>query len=186
MLAQSRRHAPPSSFDGLEYLVDDCESLANVRGPFDMICNFENIEHLRKPEAFLAAASRLLSSDGVMFCSWPERSTTTWIDGRPQRTRTTPRNGIATSSATSSPSPSREVEMLVQVEGLWALKRRKARENLNKHLTYLWRSPAVHLGPVPGATRRAAAAMALGRLPGGHIPLRLPYRPRGPGGYHWR
>jgi hypothetical protein len=36
--------------------------------------------------------------------------------------------------------------MRVQVEGLWALRRRQARDNLSQHLSYLWGSPAVRLG----------------------------------------
>src|SRR3954463_16823519 len=38
--------------DGLSFMVDDCEKLEMVSGPFDVICSFENIEHLVHPENF--------------------------------------------------------------------------------------------------------------------------------------
>jgi SAM-dependent methyltransferase len=133
--------------DGLEFLVDDCESLAKVRGPFDVICNFENIEHLRSPEAFLAGAARLLADDGVMFCSTPERTTSDWTNGRPSN----PFHTTEWYRHEFRDLLSRffdDVEIRVQVEGLWALRRREARENLYKHLSYLWESPPVRLGRV--------------------------------------
>jgi SAM-dependent methyltransferase len=131
--------------EGLEYLIDDCESLATVQGPFDVICNFENIEHLKKPEAFLAAACRLLGPDGLLFCSTPERATSNTIDGHPEN----PYHTIEWYRHEFRDLLGRffdDVEMFVQVEALWALMRREARENLNRHLDYLWRSPAVRLG----------------------------------------
>jgi SAM-dependent methyltransferase len=133
------------ALEGLEYLVDDCEKLANVRGPFDVICNFENIEHLHDPGAFLGAAARLLSSDGVLFCSTPERATSTWIEDRPENPYHTTEWYRHEFRALLSQFFD-VVEMYVQVEGLWASKRREARENLNAHLSYLWGSPTVRLG----------------------------------------
>jgi SAM-dependent methyltransferase len=58
----------------LTFLVDGCETLAAVRGPFDLIVNFENIEHLRKPDAFLAAACRQLAPGGALLVSTPDRA----------------------------------------------------------------------------------------------------------------
>jgi SAM-dependent methyltransferase len=58
---------------GINYCVDDCQSLSKVTGPFDLICNFENIEHLPKPTEFLATASRLLAPDGILLISTPDR-----------------------------------------------------------------------------------------------------------------
>ena len=131
--------------EGLEYLVDDCESLAQVRGPFDVICNFENIEHLNNPDAFLAGATRLLADDGVMFCSSPDRTSTTWIGGRPEN----PYHTIEWYRHEFRDLLSKffdDVEIRVQIEGLWALRRRQARDNLSQHLSYLWGSPVVRLG----------------------------------------
>jgi SAM-dependent methyltransferase len=69
---------------GIELLGDDCEELANAAGPFDLICSFENIEHLRQPERFLAAAARLLTSEGMLIVSTPDRAVTgPFVDGRP-------------------------------------------------------------------------------------------------------
>src|SRR5690242_18745766 len=34
------------ALEGVTFAVDDCETLAQTAGPFDLICNFENIEHL--------------------------------------------------------------------------------------------------------------------------------------------
>ena len=44
--------------------MDDCEQLHNVSGPFDLICCFEAIEHIGRPERFLQRACRLLAGDG--------------------------------------------------------------------------------------------------------------------------
>jgi SAM-dependent methyltransferase len=70
--------------DGLQYIVDDCEKLEQAAGPFDVICNFENIEHLPHPEKFLAAAASRLSPDGVLLTSTPDRtSTPPFVNGKP-------------------------------------------------------------------------------------------------------
>lgn len=50
--ARERFGAPNLSFE-----VDDCESLGQVDGRWDVICCFEAIEHLPRPEAFLARAA---------------------------------------------------------------------------------------------------------------------------------
>src|ERR1700693_6290517 len=47
------------AIEGLEFLVDDCEKLGQLVGPFYVICSFENLEHLEYPERFLARAARL-------------------------------------------------------------------------------------------------------------------------------
>lgn len=71
--------------EGVEFLLDDCEQPAKVTGPFDLICNFENIEHLEHPERFLAAATRLLSPEGVLLVSTPDRAATPpFVHGRPR------------------------------------------------------------------------------------------------------
>jgi 2-polyprenyl-3-methyl-5-hydroxy-6-metoxy-1,4-benzoquinol methylase len=77
-IAEATKQFGPS---GVSYFVDDCETLRNVEGPFDVICNFENIEHLQKPEEFLKSAARLLARDGKLFCSTPDRAATPPFQG---------------------------------------------------------------------------------------------------------
>jgi SAM-dependent methyltransferase len=70
--------------DGLQYIIDDCQKLEQAVGPFDVICNFENIEHLPHPEKFLAAAATRLSPGGALLTSTPDRaSTPAFVDGKP-------------------------------------------------------------------------------------------------------
>lgn len=54
---------------------DDCHTLdaAAAHAPFDVIINFENIEHLEDPARFIARAAALLSPDGVLLTSTPNR-----------------------------------------------------------------------------------------------------------------
>ena len=70
---------------GIEFAVDDCEAPLGLDGSFDLICSFENLEHLQQPEQFLAVASRLLAPDGLLLVSTPDRAATApFIDGRPR------------------------------------------------------------------------------------------------------
>jgi len=70
---------------GVEFLVDDCERLEHVSGPFDLICCFEVIEHLQRPESFLRRAGELLAEGGVLLVSTPDRAATPpFVNGRPQ------------------------------------------------------------------------------------------------------
>ncbi|MCE9553384.1 MAG: methyltransferase domain-containing protein [Planctomycetes bacterium] len=69
----------------VKFLVDDCEKLQQVSGPFGLICCFESIEHLAHPERFLRRAGELLSHDGVLLVSTPDRAATPpFVDGRPR------------------------------------------------------------------------------------------------------
>ena len=84
--AAHTRHAFNYELDcELDYEVDDCETLARAAGPYDLICNFENIEHLPHPEKFLAEAAKRLAPDGVLLISTPDRAVTPpFIDGKPR------------------------------------------------------------------------------------------------------
>jgi len=81
-IAHAQRHF---AAEGLNFLVDDCQGLERTGGPFDLICNFENIEHLPEPERFLAAAARHLAPDGLLIVSSPDRAASpAFIAGRPR------------------------------------------------------------------------------------------------------
>lgn len=68
----------------LAYHVGDCESLDVVTSPVDLVCNFENIEHLQHPELFLRQVRRVLKSDGVFLCSTPDRTIAPpYLNGKP-------------------------------------------------------------------------------------------------------
>lgn len=70
---------------GLTFGVDDCETLTQSPGPFDLICSFENIEHLRHPQAFLAAAAHRLRPDGTLLISTPDSAASPpCVNGRPR------------------------------------------------------------------------------------------------------
>lgn len=69
---------------GVDFKVDDCQTLCAVNGPFDLICSFEQIEHLPQPRQFLASALRLLAPGGVLLVSTPERDASDFTDGKPR------------------------------------------------------------------------------------------------------
>jgi SAM-dependent methyltransferase len=71
--------------EGIEFLVDDCQELGRVAGPFDLVTSFENIEHLAEPERFLAAAGRVLAPNGALVVSTPDRAASPpYVNGRPK------------------------------------------------------------------------------------------------------
>ena len=70
--------------EGLTFIKDDCHTLTQISGNFDVICNFENLEHLERPELFLNRALSLLAEDGVLLVSSPDRSATQpFVNGKP-------------------------------------------------------------------------------------------------------
>lgn len=71
--------------DSVSFLTDNCERLDQVTGPFDLICNFENLEHLQCPDAFLARARTLVAPQGLLIISTPDRNDTPpFVNGRPR------------------------------------------------------------------------------------------------------
>lgn len=58
---------------GVTPVQDDCHTLAAVDalGPFDAVVTFETIEHLPKPEQFLARCRELLTPAGFLVASTP-------------------------------------------------------------------------------------------------------------------
>jgi ubiquinone/menaquinone biosynthesis C-methylase UbiE len=70
--------------NGLSFTVSDAESLNGLEQPVQVVCSFENIEHLQSPKAFLAATAGILADDGLLICSTPDRrSTLPYVNGRP-------------------------------------------------------------------------------------------------------
>ena len=135
--------------NGLNYLVDDCEKLANVQGPFDVICNFENIEHLNRPEALLENAARLLADDGTLFCSTPDRATSQEETDRPSN----PYHMFEWYRDEFQAILAKyfeDVNIRVEVEYLAVTLKTQAANSLTQHLAYLWASPLVRLSRIFG------------------------------------
>jgi SAM-dependent methyltransferase len=69
----------------LKFQVDDCQELATLAGRFDLICNFEAIEHFADPKRFLKRAAQLLAPDGLLMISTPDRAATPpFVNGKPR------------------------------------------------------------------------------------------------------
>ena len=69
---------------GVEFVQADCETLDRLEPGFDLVCNFENIEHLNDPERFLSRTAKLLRPEGVLLCSTPDRAyTRPFVNGLP-------------------------------------------------------------------------------------------------------
>jgi 2-polyprenyl-3-methyl-5-hydroxy-6-metoxy-1,4-benzoquinol methylase len=54
---------------GLSFSVLDIKNLAGLGRKFDVICSFQNIEHIRDTDKLLKDISGLLKDDGVFICS---------------------------------------------------------------------------------------------------------------------
>lgn len=59
------------SHSSVRFLVDNCETLRSVHGPFGVIVAFESLEHFHDVKGFLDRVCSLLSADGVFICSTP-------------------------------------------------------------------------------------------------------------------
>ena len=57
----------------LDFVCDDCQSLARVQGPFDVIVSFEALEHFSDGEAFVSRVAQLLAPGGVFMVSTPNK-----------------------------------------------------------------------------------------------------------------
>jgi glycosyltransferase involved in cell wall biosynthesis len=155
----SARAAHSSS--GLSYLADDCERLDQVPGPFDLICSFENIEHLKDPRGFLRAAARRLGPDGILVCSTPDRAATPpFVDGRPANPFHVNEWSADEFAALLGESFGR-IEMLAQVRSGAAEVRRATAEG---------RLPDL---PAGGGEPVRHALVPRGHLPGGEISPRV-------------
>ena len=68
----ARQHFDRTS---ITWCRDDCESMAAAaaHAPYDVVLNFENIEHLARPEEFVKTAASLLRPGGLLLTSTPNR-----------------------------------------------------------------------------------------------------------------
>jgi len=60
--------------DNLRFVKGDVERLTEISdlgGPFDVVINFENIEHLANPTRFLTGVKQILTNDGTLVVSTP-------------------------------------------------------------------------------------------------------------------
>jgi 2-polyprenyl-3-methyl-5-hydroxy-6-metoxy-1,4-benzoquinol methylase len=55
----------------VHFVQDNCETLTNVQGPFDVVIALESLEHFHDVTSFLKQVHRLLAHDGVFICSTP-------------------------------------------------------------------------------------------------------------------
>lgn len=135
----------------LEFIVDDCEQLSNINEPVDLVCSFENIEHLRNPDKFLEASVRLLSPAGVLLCSSPDREATysDWVDGKPSNPYHITEWYRDDFYKLLSPYFG-EVEVMSQVVSLSFVLRQQAVQNLTEHLSYLWSDPFLRVARAMG------------------------------------
>lgn len=65
------------SFGNLQYLCGDAEKFEWPE-PFEVICSFETLEHLKAPQSFLERLRNLLVADGRLFLSVPLGETRHW------------------------------------------------------------------------------------------------------------
>lgn len=59
--------------DNLNFIIGDCHSTDLPDSAFDMVVAFEVIEHLREPDKFLVEMRRLLTAQGILILSTPNR-----------------------------------------------------------------------------------------------------------------
>lgn len=57
----------------LEFVAGSCTHLPVASASFDVVVSFETLEHIHEHEAFLAEIARVLSPDGVLLLSCPNR-----------------------------------------------------------------------------------------------------------------
>lgn len=70
-LFEARRYFAGS---GIHYVQVDAQWLPFSSRTFDLVCSFETIEHLEKPEQFVKECHRVLVPDGIFLCSTPNKA----------------------------------------------------------------------------------------------------------------
>jgi len=59
--------------DRLDFVCDDCQTLARVQGPFDVVVSFEALEHFEDGQSFVSRVAQLLAPGGVFLVSTPNK-----------------------------------------------------------------------------------------------------------------
>lgn len=125
-----------------EFRIDDCEQLETVRDKFDVVCNFENIEHLHNPERFLRRVTEVIAQGGKFLCSSPDlRGPYKKLEnGRTDNPYHINEWSVDEFEKLLSRFFER-VEMHQQVQSFATFQRRKAASQLKDFLAQLWSSP---------------------------------------------
>jgi SAM-dependent methyltransferase len=159
--------------DAITFLQDDCQELGKLSGPFDVICSFENIEHLPHPERFLRRAGQLLADGGVLLISTPDRLIMRpFVDGRP-RNQYHFHEWYRDEFRQLLTAAFRRVDMRAQVESVAYGSRQQAVEALrqgllwsNPLLMFLWRKwPLMHKADRPWKRLAGLAAPTIADYP---------------------
>jgi SAM-dependent methyltransferase len=70
-LSEARRYYQRANLKFFKANVERLKEAAEIEGPFDIVVNFENLEHLQEPRLFIQEARRLLGEDGTLILSSP-------------------------------------------------------------------------------------------------------------------
>jgi SAM-dependent methyltransferase len=131
----------------IDFRVDDCQSLGSIADSFDIVCNFENIEHLAKPRDFLKRTTSILKDDGLLLCSSPDREhgSAPWVNGRPAN----PHHQTEWSRAEFGEMLNdyfEDVQILTQCRTTASRRRAEAVRILQQNINDVWYNPMVRIG----------------------------------------
>ncbi len=129
---------------GINFFVSDSQTFDRSGKRYDLICSFENIEHIPDPVAFVRAARAALNPGGVLLCSTPARERDPeFVNGKPKNPyhmtewfRGEFRDLIGTAFD--------QIDMYSQVEAFSLLKRRQGVEALTRILRHPLRGSVLH------------------------------------------
>jgi SAM-dependent methyltransferase len=131
--------------NGVEYFVGDSQTFDADGRQYDLICSFENIEHIPDPAAFVRAARNSLAGDGVLICSTPAREVTPpFVNGRPANPYHVNEWYRDEFVELLRPMFGDRIEMYAQVESFALLQRRAATESLIRILRHPMRASTMH------------------------------------------
>src|SRR5262249_20340441 len=116
---------------GVTYSVGDSEKLDRPGPSYDLVCSFENIEHLQRPEAFLRSAVEVLAENGVLLCSTPDRAIRSYVNNRPANPYHV-REWYREEFREMLLAHFGQVEMMVQVKSHWLERRQAAAGHLQQ------------------------------------------------------